>query len=397
MKKQDIICVSMTTWEGDYMKAVVHMMGNLAKNNRVLFIDYAFTLKDLIKGILGQTNIPVKRMLGLSPRLRTVQYHGYELQHLTLPPILPVNWINNSFMFDFITNIQGWLISKLSIEKVLASMKFNNPIMINAFNPVMGNSLQKSLNISKSIYYCYDEISAAGWCSKHGQRVEEKFAKQVDIVVVTSTALLESKKKLNPNTVLIKNGVDFDLFHQAAKMVKVHANKKIGYIGSLDFRVDYDLLETLIQKRSEYEFMFIGRVMDQRNCERLSAYSNVQFLGSKQPEELPVLLSQIDVAIIPFVKNEFTRNIYPLKINEYLAAGLPVVSTDFADMSDFQELISIENNAHRFIQAIKESMNDTPSLQLKRIEMAKTNDWSNRTEQLENLISQLEFRYEKAS
>jgi 3-deoxy-D-arabino-heptulosonate 7-phosphate (DAHP) synthase len=104
-------------------------------------------------------------------------------------------------------------------------------------------------------------------------------------------------------------------------MVKVHANKKIGYIGSLDFRVDYDLLETLIQKRSEYEFMFIGRVMDQRNCERLSAYSNVQFLGSKQPEELPVLLSQIDVAIIPFVKNEFTRNIYPLKINEYLAAG----------------------------------------------------------------------------
>ena len=390
MKKQDIICVSMTTWEGDYMKAVVHMMGNMAKNNRVLFIDYAFTLKDLIKGVFGQTNIPVNRILGLCPRLRIVQYQGYELHHLTLPPILPTNWINNSFIFDFIMNVQVWLISKLSIKKVLASLNFINPIMINAFNPVLGSSLQKSLSLNKSIYYCYDEISAAGWCSKHGKRLEEKFAQQVNMVAVTSTALLESKSQLNPHTILIKNGVDFDLFHQAYKMGKVHTNKKIGYIGSLDFRVDYDLLKTLIMAKPEYEFMFIGRIMDERNCERLSVHSNVQFLGSKQPKELPMLLSQIDIAIIPFVKNEFTRNIYPLKINEYLAAGLPVVSTDFADMSDFQEIINIENNVDGFLKAIEESMNDF-SLQLKRIEMAKNNDWSSRTEQLENSISQLEF------
>jgi glycosyltransferase involved in cell wall biosynthesis len=397
MKKQDIICVSMTTWEGDYMKAVVHTMGNLAKNNHVLFIDYAFTLKDLIKGIFGQTNIPVRRMLGLSPRLRIVNYQGYDLQHLTLPTILPINWINNSFVFDFIMNVQAGLLSKFSIKKVLANLKFDNPIMINAFNPVMGSSLQKSLNISRSIYYCYDEISAAGWCSKHGKRLEEQFAKEVDTIVVTSTALLESKVRLNPNTVLIKNGVDFDLFHQAFNMEKGHSNKKIGYIGSLDFRVDYDLLDTLIQEKPKYKFIFIGRIMDQDNCQRLSAYSNVQFLGSKQPNELPGLLSQIDVAIIPFVKNEFTRNIYPLKINEYLAAGLPVVSTDFADMSDFQDLISIENNTNSFIRAIETSMNDDTSLQLKRIEMARSNDWSSRTEQLEKVISQLEFEYEKAS
>jgi glycosyltransferase involved in cell wall biosynthesis len=397
MKKQDIICVSMTTWEGDYMKAVVHMMGNLAKNNRVLFIDYAFTLKDLIKGIFGQTNIPVRRLLGLSPRLRIVNYQGHELLHMTLPPILPINWINNSYVFDFIMNFQAGLLSKFSIKKVLARLKFDNPIMINAFNPVMGNSLQKLLNISRSIYYCYDEISAADWCSKHGKRLEEQYAKQVDMVAVTSTALLESKVRLNRNTVLIKNGVDFDLFHQAFNMEKTHTNKKIGYIGSLDFRVDYDLLETLIQEKPKYKFIFIGRIMDQDNCQRLSAYSNVQFLGSKQPNELPGLLSQIDVAIIPFVKNEFTRNIYPLKINEYLAAGLPVVSTDFADMSDFQDLISIENNTNSFIRAIETSMNDDTSLQLKRIEIARSNDWSSRTEQLEKVISQLEFEYEKAS
>ncbi len=379
----------MTTWEGDYMKAVVHMMGNLATNNRVLFIDYAFTFKDFIMGILGQSNIPVRRMLGLSPRLRRINYHGQELQHLTLPPILPINWINNGFIFDFIMNMQVGLISKFVIKRVLNRLKFSNPIMINAFNPIMGTSIQKSLNIDKTVYYCYDEISAAGWCSKHGERVEKQYAAQTDMIVVTSSALLESKSQINPNTVLIKNGVDFDLFHEAYKPEKEINKKKIGYIGSLDFRVDYDLLEQIINQKPEYELVFVGRIMDQKQCDRLKSLANVQLLGSKQPNELPELLSQIDIAIIPFVKNEFTRNIYPLKINEYLAAGLPVISTDFADLSDFQDLVYLATDVNSFNQAIENVICNDSSAQMKRIQMARSNDWSNRTGQLEKAIAEL--------
>lgn len=385
----------MTTWEGDYMKAVVHLMGHLAKNNRVLFIDYAFTFKDLIKGIFGQSNIPVKRILGLSPKLRTIEYKENELYHLTLPPVLPINWINSGFIFDFIMNIQIWFLSKFSISKVLTRLNFENPIMINAFNPLMGVALQRTINTRKTIYYCYDEIGAARWCNKHGTRLETQLARVADLIVVTSTALLNSKSQLNPNTVLIKNGVDFDLFHKAYAVAKVNIIPKVGYIGSLDFRVDYNLLETLIQSKPGYEFTFIGRIIDQKNCDRLDSYSHVKFLGAQQPKDLPILLSQIDVAIIPFEKNEFTRNIYPLKINEYLAAGLPVVSTDFADLSDFKELIFIENDAKYFLKAIEASMNVNTSIQSRRIEMAKANDWFNRTTQLEKAISQLELRYEK--
>lgn len=387
----------MTTWEGDYMKAVVQMMGHLAKNNRVLFIDYAFTFKDLIKGLLGQSNIPVRRMLGISSRLRTIEYHGNTLHHLTLPPILPINWINNSKLFDFIMNMQIWLVYAFYITRVLKTLNFKKYVMINAFNPIIGVALHNVLKTSKLVYYCYDEIAAANWCDKHGKRLEKRLTKQADIVVVTSSALLKSKVQLNPNTLLIKNGVDFDLFHQAYKMGKVHANKKIGYIGSLDFRVDYDLLESLIRAKPEYEFVFIGRVMDQDNCDRLSYFSNVQFLGSKQPHEIPVLLSQFDVAIIPFVKNEFTRNIYPLKINEYLAAGLPVVSTDFADLSDFQELIAIEDESKEFLDAIRRSISSDTAIQSKRIEMARKNDWSYRAAQFENAMTQLKNGYELAS
>ncbi|MFY0606786.1 MAG: glycosyltransferase [Cyclobacteriaceae bacterium] len=390
-EKQDIICVSMTTWEGDYMKAVVHMMGNLAANNRVLFIDYAFTFKDLIMGFLGQSNIPVGRMIGMSPRLRKISYHGHELHHLTLPPILPINWINNTWVFDLIMNAQIKLISKVILRKILRKLEFHKPIMINAFNPIMGLGIQKALNIQKSIYYCYDEISAADWCNKHGERTEREYAKQVDLVVVTSSALLESKIKINSNTILIKNGVDFDLFHQAFNESQRSQHNTIGYIGSLDFRVDYNLLIQLITLRPEYNFVFAGRIIDHKNCERLKSFSNVQLLGAKQPSELPGILSQIDVAIIPFVKNEFTRNIYPLKINEYLAAGLPVITTDFADLSDFFDLIYIKEDEVGFSQTLEDAHLNSHSSQLKRIKMAMTNDWSTRKQQLEEAIVQLEY------
>ena len=71
MKKPDIICISMTTWAGDYMKTVVHMMSQLAMEHRVLFVDYAFTWKDILLSLIGKSNAPISRMLGLKPRLRT--------------------------------------------------------------------------------------------------------------------------------------------------------------------------------------------------------------------------------------------------------------------------------------------------------------------------------------
>lgn len=389
MSRQNIVCVAMTTWEGDYMKAVVHMMGNLAKNNRVLFIDYAFTFKDLVSGILGKSNIPVKRMLGISPRLRTISYQSHSLYHLTLPPILPINWISNSRIFDWIMDLQMWLVANFTIKKTLRNLKFDNPVMINAFNPILGVSLSKSLKVNRSIYYCYDEIAAADWCKKHGQRLEGKFAKNVDLVAVTSTALYESKSKINRNTILVKNGVDFNLFHQARHIEKQSSRHTIGYVGSIDFRLDYDLLEYLAVSMPESDFVFVGRITDPKGKSQMEVFPNVKFLGAQDPSLLPSLLAQFDVAIIPFVKNEFTRNIYPLKINEYLAAGVPVVATDFADLSDFSAYVSVVNSSEKFLGAILNSKLMKQTQIDQGVAFAKSNDWSNRAEQLETAISTL--------
>ncbi len=388
MKKQDIVCISMTTWEGDFMKTIVHMMSQLAKNHRVMFVDYPFTWKDFAQGITGKEPKPWKRMIGIESRLRTLESKGNEVYHLTLPPVVPTNWINDPDIFQKIIRSQAAVVGN-AICKAMKKLNFESPIVINAFNPIIGVPLIGKLNESKLVYYCYDDIGAANWCGKHGGTMEDRYIKKVDEVIVTSEALLRQKSKQNTNTTLVKNGVDFELFNRA-----FHQDKKerpvIGYVGSLDFRLDYDLIENLVKERPEYDFHFIGRVTQSgAQSEQLKKHPNVRFFGAQQPNDIPKFMKKFDLGIIPFAMNDFTKSIYPLKINEYLAAGIPVVSTDFAPLDDFFGNVVIAKNAEQFINGVDDEFkSDTYDKKLGRTAVAKQNDWSKRAAQVEEILNQ---------
>ncbi|WP_425390683.1 glycosyltransferase [Ekhidna sp.] len=387
--KKDIICFTMTTWEGDYMKTIVHVMGSLASNHRVLFVDYPFTYKDAIFVSIGKSKAPLGRMLGVKPRLRTVSYKSNEVFHLTLPPILPTNWIKDPQEFD--QKIKGET-SKIarSVKKAMNRLGMKNPVVINAFNPIIGDSMVGAFNESLLLYYCYDEIAAAHWCKVHGGRKEASFMKKVDGIITTSEGLQQTKKEFNPNTFLVKNGVDFDLFEKAFDSEADINHPTVGYIGSVDDRLDYDLLEYVIGKHPEFEFHFVGRITYPEGQQRLKQFDNVQFFGSQQPDQLPQFLKTFDVGVIPFVKNEFTRNIYPLKINEYLAAGKPVVTTDFANLHDFEGIVSIASSTVDFSQMLqKELTSNTVERMEARMELAKTNSWNTRVKQVNDIIDTL--------
>ena len=389
MSRKDIICVTMTTWEGDYMKTIVHMMSQLAKNHRVLFVDYPFTYKDVLTGILKKSNAPVKRILGISKRLRKLTTRqGHEIYHLTLPPIFPSNWINDASSFQEVIMAQSHIIVR-SICNAMQKTGMTEPTVINAFNPIIGLPMVGRLDESQLIYYCYDEIRAAQWCGKHGGLMEDEFLQLADQVIVTSEGLKDTKSLHNPHTTLVKNGVDFDLFHQAYFPDRFRRQRKvIGYTGSLDFRLDYDLLAFLAALHPEFDFHFVGRITDPNAEKKLGQFQNVTFFGARQPNDLPLLMQAFDLGIIPFVKNEFTKNIYPLKINEYLAAGLPVVSTDFAPLIDFEKHILIGKD-HEEIQSgvVRSLANDYQAEAERRIEIARSNDWSVRAIQVEEVLN----------
>ena len=376
-----IICLAFPAWEGNYLKSTVQLMKELARNNRVLYVDYAYTWKDLYQSFKGKGFASWTRMLNINPRLRTVTLdNGAEMYLLTLPPIIPTNFIKKPWLYDAVNSFNSTFIEK-EIRKAMQLTGFHSPVVINAFNPFFGVHLAGRLNERKLIYYCYDEIGAATWAKQHGERLEKQYMEMVDTVVVTSQGLLEKKSKLHPNCHLIKNGVDYDLFSKHLKgETEPHTTKTIGYLGSIDERVDYRLLEKLIVATPQYQYIFVGRVTKKIYEDRLKFYPNVKLMGSQPPAELPNWVQKFDVCLIPFVKDELTAGIYPLKINEYLAAGKPVVTTRFSDLSDFEDIVDIADTTEAFINMVINASTEKNQAEQRKA-FASKNSWRARANQ----------------
>jgi glycosyltransferase involved in cell wall biosynthesis len=388
MKTQSkIVFVSNTTWSGDYMKAVNHLAGNLAERNDVLYVDHGHSIKDLVRKLLESDFKYVARMLGFSRRCISVRYKKNTLQHLVLPPLLPINWIQNKSIYEVLNRLNA-RISKGFITGAMNKINESKAQVIYAFNPTVANELIELIPARTNTYYCYDEISEAKWCSAHGTESEKDLLKKVELTVVTSKKLLETKGSLHPNTHLVPNGVDFELFSKHTPSTRNRKKKVIGYVGSVDQRLNFDLIERSIVNIPDAEFLFVGRIVDQELCKRLSKYINVRFTGAVAPDSIPDYLQQMTVATIPFTYSDFNRSIYPLKINEYLAAGLPVISTDFGDLSDFNSVIDVAQDHKDYVNKLEYLIhrNEDPSLVSVRQRLAEKNNWSNRVNMLEGIL-----------
>jgi glycosyltransferase involved in cell wall biosynthesis len=122
----------------------------------------------------------------------------------------------------------------------------------------------------------------------------------------------------------------------------------------------------------------------------LETYANVTFIPPHQPADLPPILAKLSVGIIPFVCNAHTYTIYPLKINEYLAAGLPVVSTSFSILDDFGTIIELANTPDAFASALRRALSDTSEERIQqRVTMAQANSWEQRAHEFEAVIQQV--------
>lgn len=370
--KPALVCVGLPTWEGDYLKSTVQLMSELAKNYRVLYVEYTRTVKD--------TN-------GLKKaELREITLaNGATVHVLTPASTLPINWLGNHFLYAAGLTLNAFWLKK-DILKAMQLLKMQQPLVVNAFQPGYGLKLLGKLDEVSTTYYCYDEIGEAAWCKKHGKRYEENYISKVNQVIVSSSALLEKKIRLQPHSFLVKNGVDLSVF--AMEKTPKSTKKTIGYVGTIDSRIDVTLLEKTIKQFPENQFLFIGRILDKSVFSILNRFKNVHFEGAKTADELPKYIEKIDVGLIPFKKNAFTRHIYPLKINEYLASGMPVVTTPFADLTEFSSCVYI-GNKQDFIEKLARALeeNDMEIMQ-KRMALAQQNTWAQRATQFSMILNQ---------
>jgi glycosyltransferase involved in cell wall biosynthesis len=159
--------------------------------------------------------------------------------------------------------------------------------------------------------------------------------------------------------------------------------KIILYVGNISMRVDHALLRYIAENNADKLLVIVGpKEGEDYKKQELESYSNIVFTGAKKYKELPQYVKYSDCAIIPFLKNKMTKSIYPLKINEYLAAGKPVVTTDFSDdIVDFANVVYIAPDYKGFADAINLAIKeDSPERTTERVEFASKNTWENRAD-----------------
>ena len=302
---------------------------------------------------------------------------------------MPVNFLDSPTVFD---RLNEWNASRAAraILSALKKLGWEQPSVINAFNPALGNMLAGALNESLLVYYCYDEISAAPWIARHGTSHERSFLKRADLTIVSSAGLYGAKFGLATNCALVKNGVDLTLFKSTGTRPDDLPRQPImGYLGTVDDRLDFELLEALARAYPTCALVFVGRVLATEKAALLGKLPNVYLLGSRPVSMLGDYLAAFELGLIPFVKNILTAGIYPLKINEYLALALPVVATDFADLKDFAAYTSVGKTTPEFVAAVGEMLAAGKEAGSRaRREFAQQNSWTGRALEMRDLLHQ---------
>ncbi len=398
LENQSIICISNTTWHGPYTKSTVQLLSRLGRNNKILFIEYPHTVKDVITTWMGKQRAPVAQMLGFKRRLvKELLPGGAEIHRLIVPPVLPFD-VKPEWLFRLLNRVSV-LIYRSSARKAIRQLRMQDTIVITAFNPFYGLPLLGQFNEKLNVYYCYDGTDT----QKHGQRayaVERRYCEKTDAIIVTSDHLLEIRKQFNQNCVVVKNGVEYDAFQPFAAASAIRKIPvRIGYVGSIDYRFDTTSVLYAIENRPEWQFEFTGDIRNQEAYQVLIAKRNVKFHPPVKPQEVPEIMVGFSAGIIPYLKDDINKNIYPLKINEYLALGIPVVMTDFASLPEFSGLISVADSSKSFLTALEhEIITDSEAKRAERIEMARANSWEERTkifaDYLEEFLAEKQNKYQ---
>jgi teichuronic acid biosynthesis glycosyltransferase TuaH len=309
---------------------------------------------------------------------------------------LPINWLPKGTLYNFFS----WWNNRIffrAIRKTIRHYSINDFIYWNSYNPFFSYELPDDIKPSLFIYQSRDNIAHSNYVKKHGPELERRASEYADLRIATSIDLTKRLSAPGKEFVLFPNAARTEIFQKAiTKTLPRPAElpegnqKVIGYIGNICLRQDYDLIYKIATTFHDHTLLMVGPRNDKNyHNYDFSKLKNVIFTGPKKLEVLPQYLAYMDVTILPFLVNDLTKSIYPLKLNEYLAGGKPVVSTNFSsDVQSFSEVVYISSSHSEFIDNIRKGIaDDSEALRKKRTQAADKNSWENRVEDFWKLIS----------
>lgn len=394
LKDKVIVFLGNTRFDGNIKSTSLFIARNLAEKNQVYFIDYPFTLKDYISYM--KTDVKKERENKFS--IFSDGLIDTDLPNLKIvitPPVLPINFLPEGFIFRALLWINELLIT-LRIKKIFRDKGIKDFIYINSFNfhyPRLARMIKPLL----TVYHCVDPMIVP-YDMKHGIISEKQLVLESDLVICTSVKLTQEKTLLNHNTYFVPNASDSDKgFREVNEDMPVHDKLQgigppvIGYLGTIERRMDYILLKKVVDQNKDKNFVFAGPIEEEYLSDPLFKSPNVFTTGAVPYLEVPQIINSFDLAIIPFKKDEVSRTIFPIKLFEYLSFGKPVISTDFnIDLKDFTgDLVDYCSDSNLFTDAINEALkSDNPQKAEERKQLAKQNTWKKRSDHISAILTE---------
>ena len=243
------------------------------------------------------------------------------------------------------------------------------------------------------LYYCVDEYRQFdGFDNERIAEAEDMLIDRADLVVATSEPLLQVRRLRRPDTVLVRHGVDYDHFASVwrselpAPVDLVGIPKPVfGFFGLIEHWIDCDFLAQVARQRPWYSFVLLGDV--KVDVPQLRALPNVHLLGRKPYLELPGYCAHFDAAMLLFAQNAMTRHVNPVKMREYLAAGLAVISTPLPEANRYATPITVAETPESFAQAcdrVLQTDYDGRAMDISRSVAHET--WKKRVEDLSQIV-----------
>lgn len=381
INQKDIVITGIQAWDIGIGSNCINIAKEMSKNHRVLYVNPPLSRKSIYNG--PESDEIKLRIECIKGQRNPVQKINENLWVLNPPMIAEsVTWMPY-FMFKYWNRLNCKRLAS-KITNALKSIAFKDFILFTDSDMYRSQHLKSYLKPSGFIYYSRDNLMTVPYWFKHGKYLEPKIMEQADIVVANSPFLVDKAASFNLNSFYVGQGCDIENFlpRKETELLYDFGNlkrKKVGYVGLLSQRrLSISAIEHLARTRMDWDIILIGPQEPCFSKSVLHDLENVHFIGKINEEDIGRYVRSFDVCINPQIVNELTKGNYPRKIDEYLAAGKPVVATYTPTMEVFKNFCYLARKEEEYPYLIEKALKENSSiLEESRIQFAQTHSWKN--------------------
>jgi len=332
------------------------------------------------------------------PKSFRIWRHGGIRVHdniVTYAPLTLLPYRNSPGLSSEMVANLSWRFTIPSLNSVLHHWGFNNVDVLWLTEPASYFSM-RLVSYRFLVHRVFDDLQGHENLSKTTHQLQIRLIKDADIVLVTAKTLLQQVERIRRKAVhLVPNGVDYEHFvtptDPPCEYEKIPP-PRVVYVGAIREWFDVELLAYAARSLPQYSFVLIGDPLI--DISLIRTMPNVFCLGSRDFRLIPAYLQHSQVGIIPFKVNRLTNSVHPIKLYEYFASGLPVVSVKLDEIYSIRSPAVLTSTPDEFVDALQRAAITTSSdASVRYRQFAEQHRWINRYAIVRDLLNQLDASY----